>query len=59
MNKSTLWYIVKTDLENCEIITLEPDKQPEAKQYWGPFKSKHEAITRRVGLIRSGKCKPV
>ena len=26
---------------------------------WGPFESKAVAISRRVGLIRAGKCKPV
>ncbi|MEB3356444.1 MAG: hypothetical protein VKK04_06935 [Synechococcales bacterium] len=28
-------------------------------QRWGPFASQGEAIARRVGLIRSGKCRPV
>lgn len=26
---------------------------------WGPFPSLNEAIARRVGLIRAGKCQPV
>jgi hypothetical protein len=26
---------------------------------WGPFDSQQEAIARRVGLIRAGKCQPV
>jgi hypothetical protein len=27
-------------------------------EQWGPFESADEAIARRVGLIRSGKCQP-
>ncbi len=25
---------------------------------WGPFKTQSQAIAKRVGLIRAGKCKP-
>ncbi|MDX2273263.1 MAG: DDE transposase family protein [Cyanobacteriota bacterium] len=28
-------------------------------QQWGPFVSEQEAIVRRVGLIRAGKCLPL
>ena len=27
-------------------------------EFWGPFSSREEAIAKRVGLIRNGKCKP-
>lgn len=26
---------------------------------WGPFKSQNQAIAKRIGLIRAGKCQPV
>ena len=26
---------------------------------WGPFKTQNQASAKRIGLIRSGKCKPV
>lgn len=54
------WYIVKAASEQCEIMT-EPqmeslDSSPTEK--WGPFKTQNQAIAKRVGLIRAGKCKP-
>ena len=63
------WYIVKKSGEkHCEIITEQafqlidaatesaPNQQPLEK--WGPFKAQNQAIAKRVGLIRSGKCQP-
>ena len=58
----TTWYIVKVETGHCQII---PGSQIEAlekssdKQLWGPFGSQADAIARRVGLIRVGKCKPI
>lgn len=57
---SCLWYIVKQPQGTCEILGQpREDPQPEQEQVWGPFESREEAIARRVGLIRSGKCLPV
>ncbi|MGJ3250822.1 MAG: hypothetical protein ACFE0J_06790 [Elainellaceae cyanobacterium] len=68
MSQPTAWYIVKRDDDRCDIIpdyTLPPastdsrnnsDQEP---QQWGPFSSHEDAIARRVGLIRSGKCQPM
>ncbi len=50
------WYIVKLPPGNCEIVAT--PSATEAEQ-WGPFASKEEAIARRIGLIRAGKCQPV
>ncbi|MDJ0845749.1 hypothetical protein [Crocosphaera sp.] len=58
MNSSNNWYIIKTETEQCEIIELNADPVAENNNYWGPFPSKQEAIARRVGLIRAGKCRP-
>lgn len=61
MNDTQAWYIVKRSNEQCEIIPSEQaeDKQtPDLVERWGPFNSQQEAIARRVGLIRAGKCKP-
>ncbi|WP_013322400.1 hypothetical protein [Gloeothece verrucosa] len=58
MISSQNWYIVKTPSGYCQIINLENEETPEAEQYWGPFVSQSEAIARRVGLIRAGKCQP-
>ncbi|MFE4105636.1 DDE transposase family protein [Almyronema epifaneia] len=60
MTNAQGWYIVKAQDESCQIITHEQfaaiaNAQP---QHWGPFASQSEAIARRVGLIRAGKCQP-
>jgi len=57
MTTAQSWYIVKLPPGNCEIVST--PSATEAEQKWGPFLSKEEAIARRIGLIRSGKCQPV
>lgn len=61
MNTTQNWYIVKQSAGYCEIISKETpeDNEPSSQERWGPFSSQNEAIARRVGLIRSGKCQPV
>ncbi|MFN6461203.1 MAG: DDE transposase family protein [Nostoc sp. DedVER02] len=61
MNESETWYIVKQSAGNCKIVTSDEvgDDDLETIEQWGPFSSEGEAIARRVGLIRSGKCQPV
>ncbi|MDZ8032370.1 MULTISPECIES: DDE transposase family protein [unclassified Nostoc] len=61
MSNSQTWYIVKRSAGNCEIISSDQlgDDNLEIIEQWGPFSSQEEAIARRVGLIRAGKCKPV
>ncbi|MBW4426256.1 MAG: DDE transposase family protein [Nostoc desertorum CM1-VF14] len=61
MNKSQTWSIVKLSAGNCEIILSDKvgDDNLEIVEQWGPFSSQEEAIARRVGLIRAGKCQPV
>ncbi|WP_009633570.1 hypothetical protein [Synechocystis sp. PCC 7509] len=58
MSDAQIWYIVKLSGGNCEIIATEPSAT-EVEQKWGPFLSKEDAIARRIGLIRAGKCQPV
>ncbi|MDJ0599091.1 MAG: hypothetical protein QNJ37_09675 [Crocosphaera sp.] len=58
MNNANNWYILQTENQQCEIVELAPNQLPENTKYWGPFSSKQEAIARRVGLIRAGKCQP-
>ena len=58
MNEATAWYIIKTSTGSCEIVTAAEANALEPKEQWGPFPSQGEAIAKRVGLIRAGKCKP-
>jgi hypothetical protein len=61
MNHAQRWYIIKYSVGNCEIVTSDKvdDDNLEIIEQWGPFSSQGEAIARRVGLIRAGKCQPV
>jgi len=61
MVDSQTWYIVKRPTGQCEIIyhdQVEKEEESVFEERWGPFESQQDAIARRVGLIRSGKCKP-
>ncbi len=63
MSKAESFYIVKRPTGTCDIVSDPPvkaeDNDSRTLQTWGPFSSAQDAIARRVGLIRAGKCKPV
>lgn len=62
MNKIQIWYIVKHTAGNCEILPSAQtprENEPAVEERWGSFNSPDEALARRVGLIRAGKCKPI
>jgi hypothetical protein len=52
------WFVCKQDTGTC-LITSDRHVSAEAIETWGPFASQGEAIVRRVGLIRAGKCQPL
>ncbi|MFK8183844.1 MAG: hypothetical protein AB8B99_10765 [Phormidesmis sp.] len=55
------WYIAKDTADHpCKILSAQVLKELEATpiEKWGPFETKNQAIAKRVGLIRAGKCKP-
>ncbi|MEM8806262.1 MAG: hypothetical protein AAGF01_09570 [Cyanobacteria bacterium P01_G01_bin.38] len=55
------WHIAQDGSGQCNIVTqAELDKLTDDQKQaaWGPFASQNEAMARRVGLIRAGKCKP-
>ena len=59
----THWYIVALPNGCCEVVAIsdkeqQPDRNAKERRIWGPFRSYKGAIARRIGLIRSGKCKP-
>ncbi|MBD2439380.1 transposase [Nostoc sp. FACHB-110] len=61
MDSTQTWHIVKHNTGNCKIVPSEQvrDDDTEIIEKWGPFASQEEAIARRIGLIRAGKCQPV
>lgn len=61
MSSAPEFYIIKRPSGICDIVPSEqvPEQpDPTIIQQWGPFDSLNEAIARRVGLIRAGKCQP-
>lgn len=58
MSEKTTWYVVKVAAETCQIVTDAELAVKAATETWGPYQSEGEAIAKRVGLIRAGKCKP-
>lgn len=62
MSPAETWYIVKQPTGHCAIVPahqLDPTAASRsAHEQWGPYDSETEAIARRVGLIRAGKCQP-
>lgn len=56
------WYVAKDSSDHCQILTQAELDAAGAKDYaetWGPFEGQGEAIAKRVGLIRAGKCQPI
>lgn len=56
---SEQWYIIQQASGQCEIVLSSSDQADlSLTAQWGPFLTKNDAIAKRVGLIRSGKCHP-
>ncbi|EDX76549.1 hypothetical protein MC7420_4805 [Coleofasciculus chthonoplastes PCC 7420] len=58
MSDTRNWYIVKQKNGQCEIVPSTQVEGEETSERWGPFSSQQDAIARRIGLIRAGKCQP-
>jgi len=62
------WYVVSQTGGECLIVTamelvnysVEEEEEGDVPtvECWGPFDSENDAIAKRVGLIRAGKCQP-
>jgi hypothetical protein len=55
------WYVVQGEDGTCQVLSAENvsrGRLQDSRPMWGPYASQDEAIARRVGLIRSGKCEP-
>ncbi|MEL6468936.1 MAG: hypothetical protein AAFQ74_04365 [Cyanobacteria bacterium J06623_4] len=70
MDEKESWYIVKQASGQCTICSAEKLEEQKnidsedaqagnaAAEQWGPFDTQNQAIAKRVGLIRAGKCQP-
>jgi hypothetical protein len=57
---ASIWYVIQQADGTCSIQELPAGSAaPDGVAQWGPLPSQGEAIARRVGLIRAGKCLPV
>jgi len=57
---SEQWFICKRDSGICEIVKSDRKEElTDSIETWGAFASQGEAIAKRVGLIRAGKCQPL
>ncbi|MBE9069407.1 hypothetical protein IQ260_22435 [Leptolyngbya cf. ectocarpi LEGE 11479] len=53
------WHIVKQVDGHCKIVSqTELAQGRDQTKTWGPFTNRADAIAKRVGLIRAGKCLP-
>ncbi len=53
------WHVVQQTDGHCEIYSqVDLAQVTDSPKTWGPFASRAEAIAKRVGLIRAGKCLP-
>ena len=59
MSDTRFWYVIKQEDETCSVegFATEPAKTPKLER-WGAFENEQEAIAKKIGLIRAGKCKP-
>ena len=56
---SEQWFICKRYKGFCEIVKSDHKEEIlNSVETWGAFASQGEAIAKRVGLIRAGKCTP-
>jgi hypothetical protein len=53
------WYVIKQEDGTCQVTQFDcqQTKTPDREQ-WGYYSSEQEAIAKKIGLIRAGKCQP-
>jgi hypothetical protein len=59
MTEPNNWYVVKASSQTCQIMSEAELATMSHAQKWGPYTTESEAIAKRVGLIRAGKCQPM
>ena len=58
MMQQEFWYAVKQEDGTCRIEQFDREQAKTPLEQWGPYRSEQEALAKRVGLIRAGKCQP-
>ena len=53
------WHVIRQASGQCDICRqTDLDQRLDNPKTWGPFASQADAMAKRVGLIRAGKCLP-
>lgn len=58
MSDRQYWYVIKEADGTCRIAGFSEKQSETPQEQWGDYSSESEAIAKRVGLIRAGKCQP-
>jgi hypothetical protein len=59
MSNAQFWYVIKQPDQTCSVESFDTEQEKTSeREQWGWFKSEQEAIAKKVGLIRAGKCQP-
>lgn len=52
------WYVIKQEDGTCQVKQFERQIKTPQPEQWGSYSSEQEAIAKKIGLIRAGKCQP-
>ena len=59
MSNAQFWYVIKQEEQTCSVESFDTEQVKSSKpEQWGWFESEQEAIAKKIGLIRAGKCQP-
>ena len=56
-SNSKFWYVIKLQDGTCQVADFDI-QQLNTSQQWGAYATEQDAIAKKIGLIRAGKCKP-
>ena len=56
-SNSKFWYVIKQQDGTCQVADFDI-QQLKTSEQWGAYATEQDAITKKIGLIRAGKCKP-
>lgn len=58
MNDTKYWYVIKQQDGTCRVAGFASEQKTPKQEQWGSYNSESEAIAKKIGLIRAGKCQP-
>lgn len=58
MSDRQYWYVIKSADGTCRVASFSERQSETPQEQWGVYSSESEAIAKKIGLIRAGKCQP-